>query len=482
MDREKTLPPAVPASHETRNILEGAVLMKKSLDGAWAQLLQSIRKQVSPQSYETWLAPTRQIAFSENSITVEVPNKFFKDWLLEHYNEQVSRAVGEFGGDRFDVNFLAGEHSPQVEAVDAQEADKKGPGFFARTFERFTPPQEFVFNQRYSFESFVIGGCNRFAHAASLAVAETPAKAYSPLFIYGGAGLGKTHLMQAIGQHVIKKNPRLKVLYISSEKFTNQLISAIQNRTTPKFRERYRHQDVLLIDDIHFLSGKEATQEEFFHTFNTLHDAHKQIVVSSDKPPKEIPSLEKRLVSRFEWGLVTDVQPPDLETRIAILKKKIEHKSAGVPDDVLFFIADNIKSNIRELEGALIRVMAYSSLIGRKIDLSVVKEVLKEVEEEKGVIIGVEHIQRVVAEYFGISSNDMRVKKRTKKVVFPRQVAMYLSRELTKLSLVEIGGLFGGRDHTTVMYACEKVDGDIKNSAQVKELVNTVTTKVKAKR
>lgn len=456
--------------------------MAKSLEGAWAQVLQHIRKQISPQSYETWFAPTRQVASSDNSITVEVPNKFFKDWLIEHYNEHISRAAEGLGEGHFDVQFLAGEHPSQEQAVAARETDKRGFGFFTRTFERFAQPQEFVFNQRYTFENFVVGGCNRFAHAASLAVAETPAKAYNPLFIYGGVGLGKTHLMQAVGQYIVKKYPRLKVLYISSEKFTNQLINAIQNRTTQKFREKYRYQDVLLIDDIHFLSGKESTQEEFFHTFNTLYDAHKQIVVSSDRAPKEIPALEKRLVSRFEWGLVTDIQLPDLETRIAILKKKVEHEVVGVPDDVLFFIADNIKSNIRELEGALIRVMAYSSLIGRKIDLGVVKEVLKEVEEEKEVYINVELIQRVVAEYFGINNNEMRIKKRTKRIVFPRQIAMYLSRELTKLSLVEIGGLFGGRDHTTVIHACEKVEGDIKKDYRVKELVNNVVTRIKTKR
>lgn len=456
--------------------------MAKSLEGAWAQVLQNIRKQISPQSYETWFAPTRQVACSDNSITVEVPNKFFKDWLIEHYNEQISRAVEGLGEGRFDIQFLAEEYPSPDQAVAARETDKKGFGFFARTFEKFAQPQEFIFNQRYTFENFVVGGCNRFAHAASLAVAETPAKAYNPLFIYGGVGLGKTHLMQAVGQHVVKKYPRLKVLYISSEKFTNQLINAIQNRTTQKFRDKYRDQDVLLIDDIHFLSGKEATQEEFFHTFNALYDAHKQIVVSSDRPPKEIPSLEKRLVSRFEWGLVTDIQPPDLETRTAILKKKVEHETVGVPDDVLFFIADSIKSNIRELEGALIRVMAYSSLLGRKIDLDVAREVLKEVGDEKRIYISVELIQRVVAECFGISSNEMRIKKRTKRIAFPRQVAMYLSRELTKMSLVEIGGFFGGRDHTTVIYACEKVEGDIKKDPRIKELVDGIVTGIKTKR
>ncbi|NQT90601.1 MAG: chromosomal replication initiator protein DnaA [Candidatus Omnitrophica bacterium] len=447
-------------------------------DDTWGQMLQSIQKQISPQSYETWFVPTRQTGSSNGTITVEVPNKFFKDWLLEHYGEQITRASESLGTKKIGVEFAVGE-APLQEDTKEQEGDKKGRGFLARTFERFAGPQEFLFNERYSFENFVIGGCNRFAHAASLAVAENPAKAYNPLFIYGGVGFGKTHLMQAIGQHAAKNSPRLKVTYISSERFTNQLISAIQNRTTQKFREKYRHQDILLIDDIHFISGKESTQEEFFHTFNALYDAHKQIVVSSDKSPKEIPGLEKRLVSRFEWGLVTDIQLPDFETRIAILKKKLEKEVVAVPDDVLFFIADNVKTNIRELEGALIRVMAYSSLIGQKIDLGVAKEVLKEVEEERGVEINVELIQKVVADHFGISSNDMRIKKRTRKIAFPRQIAMYLSRELTKLSLVEIGGLFGGRDHTTVMHGCERVEEDIKNNPHIKEVVNSVVTKIK---
>lgn len=453
--------------------------MTKPLDGVWPLLLARLKKQLSQQSYDTWFAPTRQVAASDNSVTVEVPNGFFKDWLVEHYKEHISRAADELKKGRFDVQFLVGERSIVKDVPVNREPEKRGFGFFTRPFERFAQAQEFNFNQRYNFDNFVVGGCNRFAHAASLAVADSPAKAYNPLFIYGGVGLGKTHLMQAVGQHIIKKSPRLKVLYISSERFTNQLINAIQNRTTQKFREKYRHQDVLLIDDVHFLAGKESTQEEFFHTFNTLYDSYKQIVVSSDRPPKEIPALEKRLVSRFEWGLVTDIQPPDLETRVAILRKKISSEITGVPDDVIFFIAGKIKTNIRELEGALIRVIAYSSLIGSKIDIDMVKEVLKEVDEEKGREISVEFIQRVVAEHFGISCNDMRIRKRTRRIAYPRQIAMYLARELTGFSLIEVGGFFGGRDHTTVMHACEKIEEDIKNDSRVKGIINSVVTKIK---
>ncbi|MFC1807862.1 chromosomal replication initiator protein DnaA [Candidatus Omnitrophota bacterium] len=453
------------------------------LAGAWTQLLANIKTQVSPQSFETWFAPTKQVGDSDSSITIEVPNKFFKDWLLEHYKEHILRATQELNKGAFTVQFqvnTAPEPEEKSGEIEPQQ-QKKGLGFFERGLGMFAQPQEFAFNKRYSFDSFVVGSSNRFAHAASLAVAEKPAKAYNPLFIYGGVGLGKTHLMQAIGQYIVKKHPRTKVMYISSERFTNQLINAIQNRSTQKFREKYRHQDVLLIDDVQFISGKESTQEEFFHTFNVLYDSHKQIVVSSDKPPKEITALEKRLVSRFEWGLVTDIQPPDLETRIAILRQKREPGSAEIPDDVLFFIANNIKSNIRELEGALIRVVAYSSLVGQKIDLSIAKEVLKEVDEEKNSEINIELIQRVVADHFGVTTSDLRAKRRTRKIAYPRQVAMYLSREMTSLSLVEIGGLFGGKDHTTVIHAHGKVEEDVKNNPQTARLIENVISKIKTR-
>ena len=463
------------------NIEKWSYGMAHSLDGAWASLLQSLRKQLSPQSYETWFAPTKQAESGDNCITVEVPNKFFKDWLLDHYKEQVGAAAKEIGREGLDIKFAVCGHAADAKEGIEQANEKKG-GFklFSRSFERFSHPQEITFNRRYTFDSFVIGGCNRFSHAAALAVAESPAKAYNPLFIYAGVGLGKTHLMQAIGLHLIAKQPRLRVTYISSEKFTNQLISSIQNRTVQKFKDRYRHQDVLLIDDIHFIAGKEATQEEFFHTFNALYDAHKQIVVSSDKSPKEMPAMEKRLVSRFEWGLVTDMQPPDTETRIAILKKKLEKEAVAVPMDVVSYIADNVTTNIRELEGALIRVIAYSSLVSHKIDLSVAQEVLKEIVSDNKIDVNVERVQRVVAEYFGVGSNDMRIKKRTKKVAYPRQVAMFLSRELTKLSLVEIGGLFGGRDHSTVIHACGKIEEDIKKNPHIKSVVENIITKIQS--
>ncbi|OGW85012.1 MAG: chromosomal replication initiation protein DnaA, partial [Omnitrophica bacterium RIFCSPLOWO2_01_FULL_45_10] len=329
------------------------------------------------------------------------------------------------------------------------------------------------------FESFVVGPSNRFAHAAALGVSDSPAKAYNPLFIYGGVGLGKTHLMHAIGQRVLQKFPRNKVLYISSEEFTNQLIGAIQTRSTVKFRERYRGVDVLLIDDIHFIAGKESTQEEFFHTFNALHDSHKQIVVSSDKPPKEIHSLEERLISRFGWGLVTDIQPPDFETRMAILKKKSEGETTTIPNEVLIFLAEKIKSNIRELEGALIRIVAYAKLIEKDISVDLVREVLKDMILEGEKKITIEFIQKRVSEYFDIKLTDMRAKKRHKAIVYPRQIAMYLSRRLTGYSLPEIGDQFGGRDHTTVMHAHEKIENDLKVKDSLRDIVSQLIRDIK---
>ena len=445
------------------------------MDNLWEVVLKNIKKEVSPQSYETWFLPIKQVSFSNNLLIIEAPNIFFKTWLTEHYYEIIKKATDETAGRPIGLEIIAA-HGGTTE--EAKQKEKRGLSFFTKPFERFAQP-EVRFNSRYTFEEFVIGSSNRFAQAASVAVAESPAKSYNPLFIYGGVGLGKTHLMQAIGQHTIKISPRLKVVYVSSEKFTNQLIGAIQNRTTLKFREKYRGQDVLLIDDIHFIAGKEATQEEFFHTFNTLYDAHNQIVVSSDRPPKEIHGLEKRLISRFEWGLVVDIQPPDFETRVAILKKKSEREVIGVPDDIITYIAERIKTNIRELEGALIRVVAFSSLVGKKIDIDMARDVLKELTAEETKEITIEYIQRVVSGYFNVGFSDMKTKKRTKSIAFPRQVAMYLARELTDKSFPEIGGVFGGRDHTTVLHAYEKIKKEINDNEKVKQSIDGIIHNIK---
>ncbi|MFH0732832.1 MAG: chromosomal replication initiator protein DnaA [Candidatus Omnitrophota bacterium] len=446
------------------------------MENLWDGALKQIKQEVSPQGYETWFLPIKQVSLADGRLIIEAPNAFFKTWLSEHYSEVIKKAVTSAAGGPLDFEITIAKGGAVSD--DAKQKEKRGLGFFTKPFERLIQPGV-RFNARYSFEEFVVGPSNRFAHAASMAVAESPAKSYNPLFIYGGVGLGKTHLMQAIGQHIIKNLPRLKVTYISSEKFTNQLISALQNRTMLKFREQYREQDVLLIDDIHFIAGKEATQEEFFHTFNTLYDAHKQIVVSSDRPPKEILSLEKRLVSRFEWGLVTDIQAPDFETRVAILKKKSEKEIISVPDDVVVYVAEKVKTNIRELEGALIRVVAFSSLIGKTIDLDMTKEVLKEVAAEENKEISIKSIQKAVSEYFNISVAEIKSKRRTKSVALPRQVAMYLSRELTDNSFPEIGNLFGGKDHTTILHAHEKIKKEVINNKNIKESIDKIVYNIK---
>jgi len=449
----------------------------------WTKAKDIIKKELdNDQTYNIWFNPIRFVSLSRDTMVLEVPNQFFKGWLLDRYMDLINSGVQKASGGELKIDFILG--SPDADAAAAAPAKEKELAKKERSFWPFAgrgqdQAKEIGLNSKYTFDSFVIGPSNRFAHAASLAVADSPAKAYNPLFIYGGVGLGKTHLMHAIGQRALAKSPKAKVLYISSEEFTNQLISAIQNRITPKFREKYRSVDILLIDDVQFIAGKESTQEEFFHTFNTLYDAHKQIVVSSDRPPKEIRSLEERLVSRFEWGLVTDIQPPDFETRVAILKKKSEKETIALPEDVFYFLAEKVKTNIREMEGALIRVVAYSQLIGKEISVELAKEVLKDmiIEGEKKVTIDL--IQKKVSEYFDIKLSDMRAKKRSKAIAYPRQIAMYLARQLTDFSLPEIGDQFGGRDHTTVMHACAKIEGEIKNKQGLRVMVDKLIHGIK---
>ncbi len=342
---------------------------------------------------------------------------------------------------------------------------------------------EAILNPKYTFDTFVIGSSNRFAHAASLAVAEAPAKAYNPLFIYGEVGLGKTHLMHAIGHYILKHNSKMNIMYLTSEEFTNRLINSIRYDETIKFRNQYRNIDILLIDDIQFLAGKERTQEEFFHTFNALHDANKQIIISSDRPPKEIPTLEERLRSRFEWGLITDIQEPDLETRIAILKKKASLDDIEVPNDVIVYIANEIKSNIRELEGALIRVVAYSSLVNDNITVELTQEALKDIIEsnqpKKNKQITVNLIKEVVANNYGVDIQTMESKKRTRAVAFPRQIAMYIARKLTSLSLPQIGKKFGGRDHSTVLHAFNKIKDKMEDEKDFNEKIKDLIAEIK---
>ncbi len=452
--------------------------MQTTATELWSGVLEATKETLGEQTWDTWLRPIKSQNFSENTLTLEVPNQFFQTWIKDHYLGLIKETLKTITQQEdVAVEFVIA-HAPAGQPEQPKAKPKRW-FFRASPKAQAQTPDQFNLNPRFSFESFVVGPSNRFAHAASLAVAESPARSYNPLFIYGGVGLGKTHLMQAMGAHILHNNQQCKITYISSEKFTNQLISAIQHRTTTEFRERYRHVDILLIDDIHFIAGKEATQEEFFHTFNALYDAHKQIVLSSDRPPKEIPALEERLVSRFEWGLITDIQPPDLETRIAILKKKIEQNKLGVPDDVVFFIGDKVKLNIRELEGALIRVAAYSSLINKKITLDLAHAVLKDMllEEKR---ISVDAIQKIVAAHFDLRIMDLKAKKRSRAVVYPRQIAMYLARTLTDFSLPEIGEYFGGRDHTTVLHAYEKIQRDLQNDPKLKDSLGRLTIEIKS--
>jgi chromosomal replication initiator protein len=450
--------------------------MDQAASEIWTKILDIIKKDLNPQSYQTWFVHTRPVSYEGNTMVVETPNAYFRDWLVDHYVDVTEEAARRVCGKQVGISFIVGQQLP----LSAPEQDKKDAEQTRARLRKsdLIPTQSSGLNQLFTFDNFVVGSNNRFAHAASLAVAESPAKAYNPLFIYGPVGMGKTHLLQAIAHFALKRNVGLRVLYISSERFTNQLISAIQNRSTIAFRQMYRTVDILLIDDIHFMGGKETTQEEFFHTFNVLYDAHKQIILSSDRPPKDIPSLEQRLVSRFEWGLITDIQMPDLETRIAILKKKAERETVEVPDSVMFFIAEKVKTNIRELEGALIRVVAYASLTGQKITLGLAQDILKDIiREEKR--ISIEIIQRKIAEVFEIGVSDLRGKKRVKIFSYPRQIAMYLARTLTDLSLPQVGEYFGGRDHTTVLHACNKIQADIDKNVETKKLVENIVNKIK---
>ncbi len=460
--------------------------MTGDLSTIWDRALGLLKESANQQTYKTWFEPIRLIKTDEESVVLGVPNKFFKNWVEEHYSDIITNLLQEISKKKISFELIilpedegkkenGGEGAKTVKEKPAKAAPEESKKhIFPFFFKKPLPGEESKLNPKYTFDSFVVGPSNRFSHAAALAVSESPAKAYNPLFIYGKVGLGKTHLMQAIGHHILNAKSNIKFIYISSEKFTNQLINAIQNRTTLKFRQMYRNVDLLLIDDIHFIAGKEATQEEFFHTFNTLYDAHKQIVVSSDRSPKDIPALEERLVSRFEWGLVTDIQPPDLETRIAILRKKAQREGVTVPDEVTYFIGEKISSNIRELEGALIRVAAYAKLVGHEVNLDLVKEVLKDMLVESEARVTIEVIQQKVAQYFDVRVSDMRSKRRTKTIVYPRQIAMYLSRDLTDSSLPEIGEWFGGRDHSTVLHAYDKIEKDIELKSGIKEIINKI--------
>ena len=433
-----------------------------TLIDVWQKAQDPIKAAIGSTSYDTWFSNLKAVD-AGGKIRVQAPDEFFKNWIVEHYGSTIERCLrGEASGDvavEFEVN--------------SQLLNKPVQEKLSRLEQHFDAPKSTAhLNPRFLFENFVVGPSNRFAFAASQAVAENPAKAYNPFFIYGSVGLGKTHLMQSITQEIGKRHPSLKICYLSSEQFTNELINAIRHRSAENFRQKYRGIDVLLIDDIHFIAGKESTQEEFFHTFNFLHDHRKQIIICSDRPPKEIANLEARLVSRFAWGLITDVQPPDYETRVAILKKKLELESVAVPEDVVTFIASEVKTNIRELEGALIRVVAYALLEDKAITLQIAKNVLKDMVRESVKTISVEMVQKEVAAFFNIPVSELKTKRRHKNIILPRQVAMYLARKLTTHSLPEIGGAFGGKDHTTILHAFKKMDLALNTNKDLKQIVD----------
>ncbi|WP_373894385.1 chromosomal replication initiator protein DnaA [Virgibacillus natechei] len=445
----------------------------ENLNELWVATLEKIEEEVSKPSFETWLKSTKAEKLEENTLIVSAPNEFARDWLETQYTNLISNILEEVTGTRLATKFIIPDSVPQPDEAEKTPKPKSAGNTndIAKT----------MLNSKYTFDTFVIGAGNRFAHAASLAVAEAPAKAYNPLFIYGGVGLGKTHLMHAVGHYVQQHNPEAKVVYMTSEKFTNEFINAIMDNKTINFRNKYRNVDVLLIDDIQFIAGKESTQEEFFHTFNTLHEENKQIIISSDRPPKEIPTLEDRLRSRFEWGLITDITPPDLETRIAILNKKAKAEGLDIPNEAMLYIANQIDTNIRELEGALVRVVAYSSLINQDIDASLAADALKDIiPSNKPKVITIQGIQEVVGEKYNIRLEDFPAKKRTKAIAFPRQIAMYLSRELTDFSLPKIGEEFGGRDHTTVIHAHDKIVKLMENDTNLTSEIEEIKEQLKS--
>ena len=444
------------------------------LNTLWNDLLMSVGKSVSKPIYGALLSSAKPLSFVDGKVTVAVPNEVLRDWLSESASKSIQTILSKSGVS--EVSFVVGPKelfvTPPLENSGYQIALPPVPPVYTGNI---------YLNPKYTFDTFVVGHGNRFAHAASLAVAEAPAKAYNPLFIYGGVGLGKTHLMQAVAHFVYRNTRAAKVIYVTSEKFTNDLINSISSNSMESFRNKYRSADLLMIDDIQFLAGKDRTKEEFFHTFNTLHEASKQIVISSDRPPKEIPTLEERLWSRFEWGLIADIQPPDLETRIAILKKKSETEELALPQEVLTLIATKMVSNIRELEGALIKVIAYSSLTSEAITLSMAESILKDImapsKDRSNVDIAL--IKKVTAEYYSLKIDDMTSKTRTREIATARQVAMYLARTLTNSSLPKIGDEFGGRDHTTVMHANDKITEELKSNPEIEEAVKAISQNIK---
>ena len=452
--------------------------MSVAVENLWEDVLSVLKPQMNDESFDLWFRPIKALSMEGGRLVLQVPNAFFADWLRDHYQARIESLLRERSGEAINLSF-----SVLRPVEDLIKSGSPAPAPAPMVVRGPTaPPLETHLNTRYTFEAFVVGHSNRFAQAASQAVAKDPGKAYNPLFLYGGVGLGKTHLMHAIGHHLLQMNPRARVLYTTSEKFINEFIDSLRFEKMHQFRNKYRGLDCLLIDDIQFLVNKESSQEEFFYTFNTLYDSRKQIVITSDRPPKEIPTLQERLITRFEWGVVADIQAPELETRIAILRDKADGENLFVPDDVLLFLASHIRSNIRELEGSLIRVVAHASLTGVPLTVDSANEVLRDVmaREEAADPVSIEKIQEVVARHYHLDLHDMKSKRRTDAIAFPRQIAMYLARTLTDMSTTQIGDIFGGKDHTTVMHATQKVKSRLETDPFFTALVNKIIQEIRS--
>jgi len=432
----------------------------------WPRIIKSLEHELDAKELKTWFAPTRQLSFEEGpagaTLTVGVPNRVFADWIEGRHGPLLSREAAAAGFPGLSIRFATG-------AAEEPAAADGAPVAAAR------PAPGLILNPRFTFETFVVGSSNQFAHAAARAVGEAPSRSYNPLFLYGGVGLGKTHLMHAIAHEVLRRDPSMRVLYLSAERFLNELINALRFEKMHEFKRRYRELDVLLMDDVQFIAGKDSTQEEFFHTFNALHDAQKQIVVTSDALPKEIPTLEERLRSRFEWGLIADIQPPDLEMKVAIIRKKAAAEKMEIPNDVALFIAGTVRSNVRELEGRLNRVMAFASLTGRPISVELAKETLKDIVGTEEKRVQPAEILKTVAAHYGLRVSDMKAKSNAKPIAFPRQVAMYLCRRLTGLSYPEIGRLFNDKHHSTVMHSVEKIERLVEDDADFRKVIEGFT-------
>ncbi|MBJ6726183.1 chromosomal replication initiator protein DnaA [Geomesophilobacter sediminis] len=444
------------------------------MENVWQEAQANLKKVLTGQTYTTWIDPLKFLEATSDTIVLEAPSAFVQQWVTEKYLSMVKEAISAVTAKSYQVEFRIAEPKPEPSPQPKEEEVEAAPPKAKEKKAEYVPN----LNPKYTFESFVCGASNQFAYAASQAVANKPATNYNPLFIYGGVGLGKTHLVHAIGNQILKKNPKAKICYYSSEKFMNEMINSLRYKKMDEFRNKFRKVDLLLIDDIQFMAGKEATQEEFFHTFNALYDSHKQIVITSDKFPKDIPGLEERLRSRFEWGLIADIQPPDIETKVAILKKKSDMHSVNLPDDVALFLAAGATNNIRELEGMLIRLEAFASLTGNEINLGMAREVMKDIIVEKTKEITVEMIQKQVAEHFRIKLSELKSDKRVKTLVVPRQIAIYICRELTKSSYPEIGEKFGGKDHSTIIHSVKKIEKQLAADSEFRGTVEEIKKKL----